>query len=189
MEKILQTKMQKTSSEKTKIMTRVAVLTAVGAVLYRIEIPFMVGHLKLDPSVVPSLIGGLLLGPIYGVIIELLKNITHLFVTSSAGVGELINFLVGSSLILPVSFFYKKDKTVKNYLIGSVFGMISILLIGALCNYLFTPLFYYALGLGTPTQAEIMGFVQISFGLNSFKGFITLALTFWVLPAIKKNNI
>lgn len=178
----------KTTSEKTQLIARMAILTAIGAVLYRIEIPLLVAHQKIDPSLIPSLIGGLMLGPIYGVIIEFLKNITHLFVSTTVGVGELINFIVGSSLILPVCFIYKKFQTKKSYILGSVLGMVSVLLVGAICNYIFTPLFYAVMGLGSPSTAEIMGFVVASFALNSLKGVVTLVPTFLILPAMKRNK-
>lgn len=176
------------STQKTKLMTRIAVLTALGAVLYRLEIPFMVAHLKIDPSVIPSLVGGLMMGPVAGVTIELLKNISHLFVSSTLGVGELINFIVGSSLVVPISLIYRKNSNKKNFIIGAVASLIVTLIIGAICNYLLTPVFYAVMNLPDPTHAEIMGFVMASFGLNSFKTFVTVAPTFFMLNMIEQNK-
>lgn len=187
MEKTL--KKQYTSTQKTKILTRMAILTAIGAVLYRIEVPFMVAHLKIDPSLIPALVGGLMMGPAAGVTVELLKNITHLFVTSTLGVGELINFLVGSSLIIPLSLIYRKNENTKNFVIGSIISFISILTIGAICNYLLTPVFYAVMNLPDPTHEQIMTFVMASFGLNSFKAFITIVPTYFMLSMIKNNKL
>ncbi len=189
MEKILKQPAKLNNSQKVKMMTRIAILTAIATVLYRIEIPILVGHLKLDPAVIPALVGGIMMGPLAGIAIEFLKNAINLFVTSSGGVGELINFIVGTSLIVPVTLIYRRNPSKKSFIIGSVFSVISILIIGAICNYLLTPVFYAVLGLGEPSHAEIMGFVGASFALNGLKSAVTLIPTFSILPVMKKLSI
>ena len=57
-----------------------AMLTAVAAVLQFIEfaIPLMPAFIKLDISDLPALLGTFSLGPVYGVAIQLVKNLLHL---------------------------------------------------------------------------------------------------------------
>ncbi|MFI3225989.1 MAG: ECF transporter S component [Clostridia bacterium] len=187
MEKILRKNL--TTSQKTQMMTRMAILTAIGAVLYRIEIPLLVAHQKIDPSLIPSLVGGIMMGPLAGVTIELLKNFTHLFVTSSAGIGELINFIVGSSLIIPVCIIYRSKQTMTSYIVAALIATVSIFAVGALCNYIFTPVFYAVMGLPSPSTTEIMAFVSASFLLNGLKAAVTLIPTFFMLPMLKRNSL
>ena len=74
-----------------------AIMTALAVSLMYVEVslPFMPPFLKFDFSEVPVLVGSFALGPIYGVIIELLKNLLHLPATGTMGIGELSNFITG----------------------------------------------------------------------------------------------
>ena len=84
--------------KKTHHIAVAAMLTAVAFVLQFIEfpIPIMPSFVKLDISDLPALLGTFSLGPVYGVAIQLAKNIIHLPFGSSAGVGELCNFILGA---------------------------------------------------------------------------------------------
>lgn len=172
-------------NKKIQTITRLAILSAVATVLYQIEIP-MFGHLKIDPSLIPSLVGGFIISPLGGVVVELIKNLIHLFRTSSAGLGELINFLVGSAVILPVCIVYHKNKTNKSFFIGSALSLLSILTVGAFLNYTLTAPYFAVLGLANPSQEVIMGYVISSLTLNTTKAVITLIPTYFLLPTLNK---
>ena len=87
-----------TQKQKTHRIAVAALLAAVAAVLQFVEfsIPVMPAFIKLDVSDLPALLGTFSLGPVYGVAIQLVKNLLHLPFGSSAGVGELSNFLLGA---------------------------------------------------------------------------------------------
>ena len=87
-----------TQKQKTHRIAVAALLAAVAAVLQFVEfsIPIMPAFIKLDVSDLPALLGTFSLGPVYGVAIQLVKNLLHLPFGSSAGVGELSNFLLGA---------------------------------------------------------------------------------------------
>ena len=88
----------------------VAVLSAIAYVLMFMEfsVPIMPGFIKMDLSDLPALIGTFAVGPAGGVFIALIKNVLHLTVTSSAGVGELSNFILNVVFILPAGILYKQ---------------------------------------------------------------------------------
>ncbi|MCR5545601.1 MAG: ECF transporter S component [Lachnospiraceae bacterium] len=121
---------------KPKIGARqIAVTGMLGAVaiilqFFEFVIPIMPSFIKLDLSDLPGLMGAFALGPWYGVAICLIKNIFHLATSSSALVGELCNFLLGASFVLPAGYIYKFNKTKKGALIGAT--------VGALCMALFS---------------------------------------------------
>ena len=84
----------------THKMIQIAMLGAIASVLMLFEfpLPFLApSFYELDFSELPVLIGGFALGPVAGVIIELLKILLHLLIkgTHTAFVGELGNFLIG----------------------------------------------------------------------------------------------
>ena len=64
----------------TRSITAAAMLIAVSVVLQFLEfsIPLIPSFVKLDISDIPALIGSFIMGPLYGVAIELVKNILHL---------------------------------------------------------------------------------------------------------------
>ena len=87
---------------------KIAVLGAIAFLLMFIELPVipMFPWLKMDLSEVPVLMGAFAFGPLAGIAVEVLKLLLHLMIkgTSTGGVGELANLLVGAALILPASF-------------------------------------------------------------------------------------
>ena len=81
------------------VMTRIAILTAIASILFLIEIP-VVAFYKLDLSNIPVLLGTFSMGAVPGLIILFLKSAIGLLHSSSAGVGELADFIMGAALVL-----------------------------------------------------------------------------------------
>ena len=123
----------------TKNMVKISVLGVISVVLMIFDISswFAPPFLKLDIADLPSLIGAFAMGPMAGVIIQLLKNILHVLVEGSitGGVGELSNFLVGSIFAYTAGYIYYKKKNFKNAVIGLVVGVITMTLFATLSNY------------------------------------------------------
>ena len=100
-----------------RYLTVTAMLSAVAYVLMFIDfpIPFLIpSFIQMDISELPALIGTFSMGPMCGVLICLVKNLLHLFITSTGGVGELSNFLLGVVFVLPAGYIYKKKKNKKS---------------------------------------------------------------------------
>ena len=112
-------------------------LTAVAVVLQYLEfpIPLVPSFLKLDFSDLPELIGAFVLGPIYGVIICLIKNIIHLPFGSSIGVGEFSNFLLGAVFVFVAGVIYQFHTTKKGALIACLVGALSMAAASIVSNY------------------------------------------------------
>ena len=93
----------------TNYIVKVAILAALASAIMFLEfiIPGMPIFLKLDFSEIPVLLGTFALGPLAGILIELVKNLIHLTMSITAGIGELANFLVGSAFLVPSGLFYK----------------------------------------------------------------------------------
>ena len=126
-----------TNQRKTHHLAVAAMLTAIAFILQFIEfsIPLMPSFVKLDISDLPALLGTFSLGPVYGIAIELVKNLIHLPFGYSAGVGELSNFLLGATFALAAGLFYKRHKSRKTALVGSIVGAIAMAVICLPINY------------------------------------------------------
>lgn len=114
-------------------------LSAVAAVLQFVEfsIPLIPSFVKLDISDLPALLGTFSLGPVYGVVIQLVKNLLHLPFGSSAGVGELSNFILGAVFVLCAGLVYRKHKSRKGALIGAMLGAVLMAVVSVPSNYFF----------------------------------------------------
>ena len=120
---------------------------ALGAVLMLFEfpIPFIAPPFYgLDLSEIPVLVGTFSMGPLAGLVIELVKILVKLVLkpTTTGFVGEFSNFCIGCSLVLPAGFLYKRNKTKKGALIGMIIGTVSMSVIGAVLNALVMIPFY-----------------------------------------------
>lgn len=109
-------------------MAYMAIFTAISFALRFWEIPLLVGtpvsFLKLDFSNIFSLIGGLALGPVAGMIIGILKEVLWIFFSTTMGVGELANIIIMLPFVLIPSITYKYRKGIKSVLIFLTLGCI-----------------------------------------------------------------
>lgn len=107
-----------------RALTVTAIFSAAAALLQFLEIPvpLMPGFVKLDFSDVPELIVAFAEGPLWGAAVCLLKNLVHLPVTSSFGVGELCNFLLGLCFVLPAGWIYRRKHDRAGALLACLVG-------------------------------------------------------------------
>lgn len=123
----------------TKNMVKISVLGVISVALMLIDISswFAPPFLKLDIADLPSLIGAFAMGPMAGVMVQMLKNILNLLIEGSVtgGVGELSNFLVGSTFVYTAGLIYYRKKNFKNAIIGLVVGVLTMTAFATLSNY------------------------------------------------------
>ena len=127
-------------AKKINYIAKIAVLSAIAMVLMLFEIPLAFiapTFYEMDFSEVVVLIGSFALGPVAGVLIELIKNLLNILLTgsSTAYVGEFANFVTGCSYILPAALFYAHRKTKKSAVIGIIAGTLSLAIVGGMINY------------------------------------------------------
>ena len=192
-----------------KIMIRriasCAILSAMAAILMYLEIspsllllPFP-DFLKFDLSEIPVLIGTFALGPVWGVVIELLKNLLHLPASGTMGVGEFSNFLTGSIFVLTAGLIYRKVRTKKGAAISMIIATIVLSAASVPVNY-FINLPFYAKAFNFPLEAIIAASAKVNplvkdtvslllavfVPFNLFKGTVVSLITFFVYKPISK---
>ncbi len=124
-------------NNKVKILVKIAILSTISYILFlmKMVIPIFPSFLKFDFSDLPALIASFAISPLVGVAVELFKNLLHLPMTSTAGVGELANFLIGSAFVLPAGIIYQKHRTKKCVLSSLGVSILSTSIVGVLTNY------------------------------------------------------
>lgn len=120
----------------TRKIAVIGVFSAISAVLMLFEfpVPFAPPFYELDFSEIPALIGAFAFGPVAGVMIEFCKILLKLLMkgTSTAFVGDLANFVVGCSFILPASILYLIKKTKKSAMLSCLVGTVVMILFGTI---------------------------------------------------------
>lgn len=141
----METKVKQPVKSNISKMAIVGVLSAIAYILMFMEfsVPLMPVFIKMDLSDFPALIGSLAVGPVGGVIIALIKNLLHLTVTSTGGVGELSNFILNAVFILPAGFLYKRKKSKKSACGGAILGAILMAVFSIISNYFVVYPVYY----------------------------------------------
>ncbi len=168
-----QSKANTSKSFSLDALVKVAVLSAISYVLMFIQLPIPIAppFMKVDVADVPALIGGFAMGPWYGVLIQLIKNLFNLTKTTTGGVGELSNFIVGSTFVLVSSMYYRHNKTKKDSIVALVLGVLAMTVVATLSNTFVV----------FPTYAKVMGIDLEAFagmvpGNNLVNSYTTLML-------------
>lgn len=129
-------------TDRVRLITNVAVLSAIAIVLQYI-VPFKVGgFLDIEFSDFPAILGTLAFGPLPGILIELIKNAVHCAVTTTGFVGELANFLINGVFVLVIGLVYKFHRTKAGAAIALLSGTIVMTAAAILSNrFLLLPLY------------------------------------------------
>lgn len=133
---------QSTAKQNSLFDVRRLVFTALMAALsfllaqfLEFGIPIMPSFIKFDFSDTPALLAALTMGPVSGVCVCLIKNLIGCFTSSTACVGELSNFILGTALVLPAGIIAHKSKKFSRAVIGCLSGAFIMALFGFVSNY------------------------------------------------------
>ena len=195
------------SKDRVRVITVTGVLSAVAFLLQLIEIPLpmlMPTFIKFDFSDLPALIGSFALGPVCGIVIELIKNVLRaLLATGSFCVGELSNFVLGAVFVGVAGCIYRRSRSKKGALIASLAGAIVMAAISFPSNlFIVYPVYYQFM----PEETILAAYQTILPGMKSVaesllvfnvpftfvKGILDVAITFAVYkkisPILKGND-
>ena len=120
----------------------IGICAAIATVLHMLDFPVLFlapEFYKLDFSELPVLLCGFYLGPSATVACEGVKILLKLLLkgTSTAFVGDLANFVVGCSFVLPATIWYHAHKSKHSAVIGLVLGTISMSIFGSAFNAIY----------------------------------------------------
>lgn len=122
-----------------------AMLSAAATVLMALDfpIPFLIPpFVKMDFSELPALLAAFSLGPAWGAAVCLVKNLINLTMSSTNGVGELCNLLIGLCFVIPAGLIYKRRKTRWGALIAALAGAALMAACSVPVNYFISYPFY-----------------------------------------------
>ena len=193
----MKTEHKATSLLNIRKMTMTALLGALATVLMFLsfKVPFMPSFISLDFSELPALIAAFSMGPLSGAAVCLIKNLINLFASSTGGVGELSNFLLGCCFVLPAGLIYRYKKTRMGALIGALSGAVLMAVVSAFTNYFIVyPIYtnflaldaimgmYQAINPNVETLWEALWVFNVPF--TFMKGMCSVVITFLVYKKI-----
>ena len=128
---------RKSSIQNVRMLTMTAVLSAIAFVLafFEFPVPLSPTFARMDLSDLPALIGAFAYGPVSGILIEFVKNALQLLTSSTGGIGELANFIMGSSFVVTAGLIYKFHKTKKTAMLACLIASIVMGVGAAIVNY------------------------------------------------------
>ena len=173
-------------------ITACGILGAVSTLLmfFSFSVPFMPSFIKLDFSELPALLAAYSYGPLAGVAVCAIKNLINVFATTTGGVGELSNFMLGCMFVIPAGAIYNKFKSKKGAFVGALAGAFVMATVSVFTNYyvvypvytLFMPMeviisMYNAI---YPVDNLWQALVIFNMPYTFFKGMLNLILAMWI---------
>jgi len=161
-----------------------AILSTLATILYmfiKFPLPMLFpSFLDFQVSNLPAIIGGFLLGPVYGSLIVIIRFLIKLPFSSTQYVGELADLIIGLAVVISSSIIYIKNKTRKGALIALTTSTIIWVITSVLLNrYVLVP-FYIELFF----KGDVNAFVNICKiipGINE-QNYMQKYLVYAVLP-------
>lgn len=138
-----------------KQMAVIGVFSALSVILYyfaKFNLPIFPSWLDIQFSDVPALFVTFMYGPVSGILTIIVRFFCKLPGTSTVGVGELADVLIGVTLCIVSGLIYKKHRTIKGALCALSIGMASATVVAMVSNWLIL----------IPAYKEIAGFPQVA---------------------------
>lgn len=159
-----------------RTVTMTAMLAAISYLLAFLEfpVPLSPAFARMDLSDFPALVGAFAFGPVCGMMIELIKNGLQALGTSTGGIGELANFLMGGAYVLTAGMIYRYRKTKKTAWIACIISSIVMGIAAALANYfILLPMFemFMPLDQVIASFGEFLPFIQTKLDVVLYNAF------------------
>lgn len=185
---------------KAKAVSITGILAALSAILF-VYPHFVVlpgfPMFKMDFADIPALLAASVVSPFWGVIVILIRNSVHLFMTDTLGIGELSNFIISSGYVFVAGYIIRFAKTQTASLRRTIGAMtvatIVAVAVSALSNYFLIIRLYemfvnpeimsFVGGVKNYIIAGVLPFNAIKAGLNSII-FVTIYKA--LIPKIRR---
>ncbi|WP_455041278.1 ECF transporter S component [Granulicatella adiacens] len=177
----MSTDVKKSTGTATKKIVLVGVFGAISTVLMFLSfnVPFIPTFVKLDFSDLPVLLGGYILGPVYGSFIAIIKILLNFVYNGSMtyGIGETVNLIGSLSFMLPAVILYQRNRNFKTAIMSLIVGTIAATVVLLTANY-FVMFPLYATAMNFPMEK----IVTAAHALNPYVTDLASLMTFALLP-------
>lgn len=136
-----------------KFMTVTGIFSALAVLLYVVIPDFGLGFtppwLKVHLDEIPMFLVGYMYGPLAAIVVNLIKTLIKLPLTTTACVGEIGDFIFSLIFVLPAVILYEKRRKLSSVFIGvGISSLVHIIFAMILNVYFMVP--FYAMFYGLP---------------------------------------
>ena len=164
----------------TKTLAILAMLAALSYVVmfWSRSLPPLVPMppLKYDPKDIFIILGGFLYGPFVTIamsaVVSLIEMVT---VSTTQFYGLLMNIVSTCAFAFPATAIYKKFRSIKGAVTGLGIGLVLMVIVMMLWNYIITPLY-----MRVPREAVAAMLIPVFLPFNLLKGSLNAALTMMI---------
>lgn len=173
--------MKKSSTYKIVVIANLAALSTLLYFFVKFPLPFIFpAFLDIQFSNLPAILGGFMFGPVAGSAVVVIRQIIKLPFSSTAGVGELADLLIGLSTVITSSLIYRKFHSKKGAIYASVVGMFTWIIMAIITNYFILVPFFIEFLLGGDLNTFV-GMLSVIPGVNE-SNYMTRYLLYTVIP-------
>ena len=159
----------------TKQLVTLAMLSAIAyAVMFMSKaLPSVNGFLDFDFKDVIICVGGFIYGPLAAALMSILVAFIELVTISSTGLwGFLMNCLATCAFCCTACYVYKKRHTQRGAVLGLALGVVCLVAVMLLWNFLITPIYT-----GYPREVVTAMLLPVFLPFNLAKGGMNMAVT------------
>ena len=159
----------------TKQLVTLAMLSAIAyAVMFMSKaLPSVNGFLDFDFKDVIICVGGFIYGPLAAALMSILVTFIELVTISSTGLwGFLMNCLATCAFCCTACYVYKKRHTQRGAVLGLALGVVCLVVVMLLWNFLITPIYT-----GYPREVVTAMLLPVFLPFNLAKGGMNMAVT------------
>ena len=182
----------KKQSKKLQAIITIGILSSISFVLMLLNFPIppFPSFLEVDFSDMPALMAAITMGPVAGILVELVKNILNwIFSGAPTGVpvGHIANFTTGILFILPVTWIFNRFKNGKGLIAGLVVGTVTMAVGMSLLNiYVFLPMYTKFLGMEAVVGDALTDMiVKGILPFNILKGILLMIIMIFIFKVMK----
>jgi len=171
---------QRIDTKKLTVLAMLCALAYLAMVVIRIQlVPFP--PIKYDPKDVVIVIGGFLFGPLAAVAMSAVVSFLEMLTIPDAGgwIGFVMNVVSTCSFVCTAAIIYKRYRNLKGAVVGLVAGVLLMVVVMILWNYLLTPIF-----MRVPREAVVPLLVSTFLPVNLIKGGLNAAIAMLVYKPV-----
>ena len=191
------------SKSKLRRLTMAAMMGAVSFVLmyFSFSVPVLSPFAEFASSALPELIGGFILGPLGAIEITTVKLILKVIFKGSSSMmtGEVQNFLLSISYVVPAVLYYRSHRTKKGAIVGLVIGSVTSIIVAIVTNiYLIFPVYIKLYGMNWEAIIDMFSAVNpwikdiptaIAFSIVPFNVISRTVISFVTILVYKKISV
>jgi len=168
---------------KNNLVVKIGVFSALAFVLQMAVFFKVGGFLDIEFSDIPAIIISFAEGPVAGVLTELIKNLIHLLITRTGGIGEFANFVINGAFVFTLGVIYKQNKTKKNAIIALAAATVVLVIFAFFVNlYIMLPLYMKDAGFADKLNLTLHTITPFNF----VKGIVLSIITMLIYKRISR---